>query len=44
MNANNILVGGIGSDTFRGGVGDNIIYGDSYVTLWEALEQRVHLR
>ena len=33
VSANNILVGGIGSDTFRGGVGDNIIYGESYSTL-----------
>ena len=29
-------MGGTGSDTFRGGAGDNIIYGDSYATLGQA--------
>ena len=33
VSANNILVGGTGSDTFRGGTGDNIIYGESYSSL-----------
>ena len=35
-------MGGAGSDTFRGGVGDNIIYGEGYATLGGAGEETAY--